>query len=207
MRPEARGRGNPDLGSVKTQRAERKRITRRPGERREELLDAAARVFAEKSVARSTVSDITRSAGVAKGTLYLYFDSKGRLLGSLKGRFVDQMLQEAGSLYEHVGGEDWRALVDETVNSFVDFMVANCDMCHVMIQEGVTPETSPKSNEMFGDQGGRTPACSRSRTPSLPAGFCTPPSTGPWSTPSFTRRGSTGAGSSPRELVHKALAP
>jgi AcrR family transcriptional regulator len=77
MRPEARGRGNPDLGSVKTQRAERKRITRRPGERREELLDAAARVFAEKSVARSTVSDITRSAGVAKGTLYLYPTRRG----------------------------------------------------------------------------------------------------------------------------------
>jgi AcrR family transcriptional regulator len=127
--------------------SERKRITKPPHERREDLLDAAVRVFAEKSIARSTVSDITESAGVAKGTFYLYFDSKEHLLGALKERFVDQMLDRASALYERVGRDDWWALVDETVTSFVDFMVANRDMCHVMIQEGVDPETSPQFAE------------------------------------------------------------
>jgi AcrR family transcriptional regulator len=127
--------------------SERRRITKRPEERREDLLDAAARVFAQKTVVQTTVSDITEAAGVAKGTFYLYFDSKEHLLGALKRRFADQMLLRASSLYERVGRDDWWALVDETVTSFVDLMVENRDMCHVLIQEGVTPETSPQFAE------------------------------------------------------------
>jgi AcrR family transcriptional regulator len=122
----------------------RKRVTKRPEVRRGELLDAAARVFAEKGVSRATVSDITDAAGVAKGTFYLYFDSKDHLLGGLKERFVDQILSHAGGLYERVGRDDWWALVDETVTSFVDFMDQHRQMCQVMAQEGITPETSPQ---------------------------------------------------------------
>jgi AcrR family transcriptional regulator len=128
-------------------RAERKRVTKRPEERRGELLEAAARVFAEKGVSRATVSDITEAAGVAKGTFYLYFDSKDHLLGGLKERFVDQILSHASSLYERVGKDDWWALVDETVTSFVDFMDQHRQMCQVMAQEGITPETSPQFAE------------------------------------------------------------
>jgi Tetracyclin repressor-like, C-terminal domain len=47
--------------------------------------------------------------------------------------------------------------VDETVASFVDFMSDNRDTIHVMVQEGITPETSPqfaecerRVDEMFG---------------------------------------------------------
>lgn len=127
--------------------AERKRITKRPEERREDLLDAAARVFVTKGVPKTTVADITVAAGVAKGTFYLYFDSKEHLLGALKERFVDEILSHAGSLYERVGRDDWWALVDETVTSFVDFMDEHREMCQVMVQEGITPETSPQFAE------------------------------------------------------------
>ncbi len=44
--------------------------------RRAELVAAAARLFAERGVAGTAVSDIVRAAGVAQGTFYLYFDSK-----------------------------------------------------------------------------------------------------------------------------------
>jgi AcrR family transcriptional regulator len=127
-----------------TVKSPRRRITKRPEERREDLLDAAARVFARKSIAQTTVSDITDSAGVAKGTFYLYFESKEHLLGALKQRFADQMLDRASSLSERVGKDDWWALVDQTVAAYADFMIENQDVCHVLIQEGVTPETSPQ---------------------------------------------------------------
>lgn len=128
-------------------RAERKRVTKRPEERRGELLDAAAGVFAAKGVRRTTVADITAAAGVAKGTFYLYFESKEHLLAALKERFVDQILAHAGRLYERVGRDDWWALVDETVMSFVDFMDQHREMTQVMAQEGITPETSPQFAE------------------------------------------------------------
>lgn len=128
-------------------RAERKRVTKRPEERRQDILDAAVRVFAEKGVGRTTVSDITQAAGVAKGTFYLYFDSKEHLLGALKERFVDEMMAQAGRLYEKVGKGDWWALVDETVSSMVSFMDEHREMCHIMVQEGISPEASPQFAE------------------------------------------------------------
>jgi AcrR family transcriptional regulator len=44
--------------------------------RREEILQAAYRVFAERGFENATMDEIARTAGVAKGTLYLYYPSK-----------------------------------------------------------------------------------------------------------------------------------
>jgi AcrR family transcriptional regulator len=128
-------------------RADRKRVTKSADERRQDLLEAAVRVFAEKGVAKSTVSDITEAASVAKGTFYLYFDSKEHLLAAMKELFVDEILEHATDLYGRVGKDDWWALVDETVTSFVDFMADKRNVIHVMVQEGITPETSPQFAE------------------------------------------------------------
>ena len=48
--------------------------------RRNQILEAAARVFAEKGFHRATTRHIASEAGVAEGTIYNYFDSKGDLL-------------------------------------------------------------------------------------------------------------------------------
>lgn len=44
--------------------------------RRGEILDAARRVFATRGFAAATVDEIARQAGIAKGTIYLYYRSK-----------------------------------------------------------------------------------------------------------------------------------
>lgn len=48
--------------------------------RREQILDAAVKVFAERGFHRSTIRDIARAAGVADGTIYNYFENKTALL-------------------------------------------------------------------------------------------------------------------------------
>ncbi|MCA9677481.1 MAG: TetR/AcrR family transcriptional regulator [Kofleriaceae bacterium] len=53
------------------------------GDKRERILDAAERVFAEHGFFTARVSEIARVAGVADGTIYLYFKSKDDLLISL----------------------------------------------------------------------------------------------------------------------------
>jgi AcrR family transcriptional regulator len=45
--------------------------------RRGEILDAARRVFASRGFAAATMDDIAREAHIAKGTIYLYYRSKG----------------------------------------------------------------------------------------------------------------------------------
>jgi TetR/AcrR family transcriptional regulator, fatty acid metabolism regulator protein len=53
------------------------------GDKRERILDAAERVFAEHGFFAARVSEIAKEAGVADGTIYLYFKSKDELLISL----------------------------------------------------------------------------------------------------------------------------
>lgn len=128
--------------TMETERTERKRTTKPPDERRRDLMDAAVRVFREKGIARTTVSDITGVAGVAKGTFYLYFASKEHLLGALKESLVDEILAEAETLYSRVGREDWWALVDTTIEAVVDFHLSRADVIQIIVQEGLSPETS-----------------------------------------------------------------
>ena len=51
--------------------------------RRTQILEAATRVFADKGYHRATTKDIARSAGMAEGTIYLYFENKSELLIAL----------------------------------------------------------------------------------------------------------------------------
>jgi AcrR family transcriptional regulator len=53
-----------------------RRLTRQGQERKQQLLDHAAELFAERGYAETRVIDIVRSAGVAKGLFYWYFDNK-----------------------------------------------------------------------------------------------------------------------------------
>lgn len=52
-------------------------------DRREQILDAALRVFAEKGFARATNKDIAREAGITPGLIYHYFASKEALFRAI----------------------------------------------------------------------------------------------------------------------------
>ena len=52
-------------------------------EKRTKILDAAARVFARNGFHSAKIGDVANEAGVAHGTVYLYFESKDDLLVSL----------------------------------------------------------------------------------------------------------------------------
>jgi AcrR family transcriptional regulator len=52
---------------------------RAPGERPQQILDAAFHEFAERGLAGARLDDIAKRANVAKGTIYLYFPNKEEL--------------------------------------------------------------------------------------------------------------------------------
>lgn len=62
---------------------EQRRLTPQGEERKAELLNKAAELFAERGYARTRVSDIVKAAGVAKGLFYWYFDNKDALFNEL----------------------------------------------------------------------------------------------------------------------------
>lgn len=66
--------------------------------KRDRILDAAERVFAQRGFFAAKVADIAREAGVADGTIYLYFKNKDDLLISLfesRMERVNQILADA----------------------------------------------------------------------------------------------------------------
>ncbi|MCB2084857.1 MAG: TetR/AcrR family transcriptional regulator [Sphingomonadaceae bacterium] len=73
----------------KAPRTERGRRTLR------KLLDAAAAEFGEKGFHEASISGITRSAGVALGTFYTYFDSKDAIFRALVRDMSDSVTRAA----------------------------------------------------------------------------------------------------------------
>jgi AcrR family transcriptional regulator len=59
------------------------RWQRRPEERPTEILEAALLVFGERGYAGTRLEDVARQAGVSKGTVYLYFESKDALFRAM----------------------------------------------------------------------------------------------------------------------------
>lgn len=60
-----------------------RRLTAQGQERKQQLLDHAATLFAERGFAETRVLDIVRAAGVAKGLFYWYFENKDALFREL----------------------------------------------------------------------------------------------------------------------------
>src|SRR5215212_2453815 len=65
-----------------------------PGPKRDAILRAAIDVFAERGYFNAQVADVARVAGVAAGTVYLYFRSKDDLLISIFERSMRAALSE-----------------------------------------------------------------------------------------------------------------
>lgn len=77
------------------------------------ILDAAIKVFAEQGFFRSTISQIAKEAGVADGTIYLYFKNKDDILlqfYSDKTRKIFNKFREAVDKSEN-SGEKFRNLI------------------------------------------------------------------------------------------------
>src|SRR5687768_3738691 len=68
----------------------------------QQIIDAAVRVFARTGYYNSRVSDIAREAGIASGTIYLYFKTKDEILVTL---FREKMAQWVAHARQAIAGE------------------------------------------------------------------------------------------------------
>ena len=95
----------------------RKRRSAAPEERRAAILDAALEEFTARGYEAARLDDVAKRAGVAKGTIYLYFADKEALFQDLVRSMVHPVL---GTL-EHLREVDIpaRMLVEGMLNTFV----------------------------------------------------------------------------------------
>src|SRR6516225_3594755 len=74
--------------SMNEQHTSRPRTRLAPDIRRASILDAATRLILRDKAAGLTMEDIAREADVARGTLYLYFDSIDGITAALRDRYI-----------------------------------------------------------------------------------------------------------------------
>ena len=72
------------------------------GDKREAIMRAAISVFTHNGYFNSKVADIAREAGVADGTVYLYFKNKEDILHSIFDRSVEEALDAARKQIERI---------------------------------------------------------------------------------------------------------
>lgn len=68
--------------------------------KKELIINAAIKVFADKGFYTANVADVAKEAGVADGTIYLYFKNKDDLLISLFETKMEEILQRFSSLLD-----------------------------------------------------------------------------------------------------------
>ncbi len=109
--------------------------TKPAGVRRDELMDAAAGLFIKNGVAATSIDDIVAAADVAKGTFYLHFASKDRLLAALQQRFVARVHESLVGAMSRRRENDFVGRLDAWVESSIDGYIDHADLHQVVFHE------------------------------------------------------------------------
>ena len=71
------------------------RVVKTAEERKNEILDVAEQLFAQKGFEETSTNDIIKAIGIARGTLYHHFQSKEEILDSVISRLSEEMMKKA----------------------------------------------------------------------------------------------------------------
>ncbi len=112
-----------------------------PEVRRRQILDAAARLAVEEGLDNTTIAEVAKAAGIAKGSIYLHYESRQQLLAGLQADLWRQMLERPGQI---LVDDDltWAAKLDAVVEHWVRFEFDRHDLYHAVFHT-----TAPDSDE------------------------------------------------------------
>ncbi len=117
----------------------------RSDDKRNAILQAATRVFAERGLAAAPTSAISKAAGIAEGTLFTYFASKDALMNDLYCELKSQIAEQL--LRDFPVREDARGKIGHIWTHFVRWGVANPAERKVLAQLTLTDTISVQSRQ------------------------------------------------------------
>ncbi|MEG6571391.1 TetR/AcrR family transcriptional regulator [[Clostridium] cellulosi] len=109
---------------------------------RERILQAALKVFAEKSFEGSRIDEIAREANVPKSLIYYHFKSKNEILEVLSARFIEEYERLLSASSNETHQEKAQGLTERMKNVYYEFGQRNADLVRVMFIDSLK-----KSNE------------------------------------------------------------
>jgi AcrR family transcriptional regulator len=114
-------------------------------DRRNAILDAATRLFAERGLAAAPTSEISKRAGVAEGTLFTYFRTKDGLINSLY-REIKLELADA-MMSDFPRKKNVRTRLRHIWDRYVNWGIANPKQRKVLAQLTVSEVLTKESRE------------------------------------------------------------
>ena len=103
--------------STTSKRQPQPRWKRRKEARPAEIVAAALEVFVERGYAATKLTDVARRAGVTKGTLYLYFDSKETLFKAVVRETIVPVIAQGEALAKSFTGSA-RELMEQLIREY-----------------------------------------------------------------------------------------
>jgi len=76
--------------------------------RKDRIMEAALRIFAEKSFQEATISEISKEAGVSEATIYEYFGTKEDLLFAIPEKISNDTYEESEAVLKFIKGAEAR---------------------------------------------------------------------------------------------------
>jgi len=72
--------------------------------RKDRIMDAALRIFAEKGFQNATITEISKEAGVSEATIYEYFGTKEDLLFAIPEKISNDTFEESSKVLPYIKG-------------------------------------------------------------------------------------------------------
>jgi AcrR family transcriptional regulator len=93
-----------------------------------ELFSSALDLFLENGIEKTSIDDIAKNAGVAKGTFYLYFSDKYDILNKLILQKSNEIIKEGLSKTNNLGSEDFRERTLFFINYIINYLKDNISL-------------------------------------------------------------------------------
>jgi TetR/AcrR family fatty acid metabolism transcriptional regulator len=134
----------------------KRRVVKQAEQRRAEILEAALHLFSSKGFHDTTMEEVAREAGVAKGTIYLYFQSKEHLLLALKRDFMQGLTDVvanivADAIEQLEAGQkeiDYRDIIDDIFQGVVDYHTSRREEVEVVVRQSPSPDLVHEALEL-----------------------------------------------------------
>ncbi|MEW6553817.1 MAG: TetR family transcriptional regulator [Actinomycetota bacterium] len=106
-------------------------------DRRERIVANAAELFAAKGYHGTTVDEIVQATGIAKGTFYIYFDSKEEILVEVIKRLIENTLEKIDQELERQEGKDFVTRIEVKGREMLDLYIKSSELLYMLMGETV----------------------------------------------------------------------
>ncbi len=101
--------------------------------RREEILNQATALFAQRGYPKTDIDSIAQALNLGKGTIYRYFSSKQELFFEAVDRGIRQLIEQVNQCMTHV--EDPMDVLAQAIRSYLAFFDQHPELIELFIQE------------------------------------------------------------------------